>query len=114
MTPTTITLRSDYKYAPPFEAQGFVPFDGSPLAVTHAASCDMTKKPPTWSERRKWRITHVATGHRLGDAEWATAEEAMAVLLRCDPAFAAWRMVQAGVPDAALVACQVKFRSAMA
>lgn len=67
-------------------------------------------------------MLHRPTGYALGSgfrpniAErahevWDTLAEAYAVLLRCDPDFAAWPL--AGESEPARAACKIKFRWAL-
>lgn len=93
----------------PIEVDGFVPDVASPLAVTPVATWSIS----SWTVHDgRWQITHRATGLNLGGREFDTREAAMAVLVRCEPAFPAWAAVKAGVADAAMMACRYKFRVA--
>ncbi|NVO13852.1 MAG: hypothetical protein HXX10_07435 [Rhodoplanes sp.] len=114
MIPTTVTVRCLYDHAPPNEQQAFVPFVGSPLAVTKCAFFDDATKQWVNPVRKKpWRITHVPTGFRLSGHTWGTAAEAMEVLCAADPRFAAWPRANGRGDDAATQACHYKFRAAL-
>jgi hypothetical protein len=101
--------------SPPYETDGFVPFVGSPLAVTpvHLWYAD-----EGWRlvEGRGWHVTHVPTGCCIGSgsqAEFATAEKAMAFLMRLDPTFGAWPIATPVPEGPVITACKAKFRLAM-
>ena len=113
MIPVTVPIRSSDPDVLPGTVDGFVSFVESPLAVAPAMHFREVERDwvPTGAG---WRVVHRATGFHLGgDHAWPTAEEAMAVLDRCDPRFPAWAAIQAGVVDAALVACRLLFRTAV-
>jgi len=95
---------------PPHETIGFVPFADSPLAVTPVSTWNAAFE--RWDDNHYWQITQRATGWNLGQRSWRTRDAAMAVLLRCDPTFAAWALATGAVDDAATIACRVKFRMA--
>lgn len=108
MMQVTVLLRTREPDVPPREAKGFVPSLDCPLAVTPSVHFDETRRQ--WSGRGTWQITQRALGFNLGRREWSTVEEAMAVLERCDPTFAAWPLATGDKGDPATKACAVKFR----
>jgi hypothetical protein len=56
-------------------------------------------------------ITHVPTGFNLGGLVWDSPNAALAVLLQCDPTFAAWAFANGEKDDVATRACYAKFRA---
>lgn len=105
-----VTLRSRKATTNPLPVQGTVPYADCPLAVTKGATYDVASE--TWSLNETWLIVHRATGFNLGPEGWDTRKEALAILDRCDPTFAAWGMCTGVVGDPATAACKYKFRMA--
>jgi hypothetical protein len=108
-----LVLRSHESDIPPFEVLGFVPFDDCPLAVTQQIYFDRLKRHWfPWDPDDGYKITHRATGFNLGEKDrWFSVDEAMAVLMRCDPDFPGWQL--AGTNEAAKAACHLKFKWAI-
>lgn len=108
MIEARITTRSRNATIPPaVDRVAFVPFPGSPLAVANQVVWGRAR----WKETNEWCIVHVPTGYQLGGAVWDTSEEAMAVLVRCDPSFPAWRAATGETNDSATIACRMKFKA---
>jgi len=108
--PIAVTCRSIRDDIPAHVVQGFVPFPDAPLAVTPVSIWHGPEKAWKLQEPEAWKVTHRATGFKLGPQEWPTVEEAMAFLMRCDPTFAAWSVVDSGKPSPALLAVKAKVR----
>ena len=106
-----LTIRSDDVTRPPYETEGFVPDADCPLAAHLYAVWD--EADSKWHDGVQWQITHRRTGFSLGKGTFRDRDEAIAVLMRCEPSFPAWQAVQAGVVDAAMLACRYKFRAAI-
>jgi hypothetical protein len=107
-----VTIRSSRTDLPLYETVGFVPDVDCPLAATHSTLWDVEEG--RWRDGEWWQVTHRATGFYLGAKTFRDADEALAVIARCDPTFPAWQLVRAGVVDAAMLACRYKFRMAVA
>jgi hypothetical protein len=107
-----VQIRSRDASAPLYPCSGIVPYLGSPLAVASDAIYSALSKK--WEAKGGWIIVHVPTGYALGhEVTWNTQEEAMAVLMACDPAFAAWPLANGDMTgDAATKACKYKFKVA--
>lgn len=104
-----IVIRSRKPRRPPFTISGTLPFPGSPLAITPRVY---------WAESgwkvddSEWMITHVPSGFNLGAYVWERPNEALAVLLQCDPTFPAWAFLTGMQGDSATMACREKFKMA--
>ena len=72
---------------------GFVPFDGCPIALTRDLMAD-TSAPYGLrvSDDGPWRLTHVATGKRLGSASFKKRADAARFLDRLKPQDPAWNL----------------------
>lgn len=106
---TTVTIRDRDTAIPAAEVCAFAPagLPESPLAVTNCHRFNGDE----WTETPGFCLTHRPTGFRIGVKEkWDTVEEAMVVLLRCEPDFPAWNV--AGSNAGALEACRYKWRCA--
>src|SRR4051812_7330368 len=108
MIPTRVTVRSPDPELPPFEVDAWVPFEGSPLAVTRV--CIWESHNDGWKEAAatRWIITHVPTGYNLGHREWTTKLKAFEALEACDPRFPAWAFATRDPDSAATKACKAK------
>jgi hypothetical protein len=105
-----IVGRAEDRSIPPFKSIGFVPFPESPLAVSTVKVWDDLDRH--WQDEPDlWQIVHRPTGFNLAGRKWTTREEAEAVLLRCDPTYAAWALACGG-KEAATTACRLMFKKA--
>jgi len=108
----TVTLESRAEDMDGLDVEGYVPFADCPIAVTpfyvrhHGDTM--------WEGTDKWCISQRRTGFNLGRETWNSKEDAMAVLLRCDPTFPAWPLATGADDCRATQACRVKFREALA
>lgn len=105
-----IVIHSADAEVPPYETTGYVPFADAQLAVTNYATWDEAERQ--WKDGVHWQITLRRAGYSLGKQTWNSIEEAMAALMRCDPTFGAWAVVQRGIDDAAMTACRMMVRMA--
>jgi hypothetical protein len=107
-----VTIRSNDIEIPSIDVEGEAPFADCPIAVTRVYVFDDALRE--WQPGKEWCVTHRATGYRLGKNSWSTKAEALAVLERADPSFAAWPLAVGSIEDTATIACFVKFRAACA
>ena len=113
MIPAKITISSTNPKLPPQIVDGFVPYEGAPLAVTPFYKWGRAR----WIATDEWCISHIPTGRQVGTNEghkWDTPQEAMVVLNKCRPDFPAWFVARGGIEtDAATQACHLIFKAAV-